>query len=117
MRRRPAWSHALAVQQPGAVTVTISPLCFKFEAQNLQLALDLADELRRHCGNHVCVRPGPPQLRGSRRWTVALTTPPAPPYPMVLELWKMEMGEIAARCPGCQFVDGGAETSDRECGA
>jgi cation diffusion facilitator CzcD-associated flavoprotein CzcO len=116
VRRRPAWSHALAAQQPGTVTVTISPLCFEFEAQNLQLALDLADELRRHCGNHVSVRPNT-RLCGSRRWTVALTTPPAPPYPMVLELWEKEMAEIAARCPGCQFVDGGAKTSDRGCGA
>lgn len=93
----------LSCEPPASGSEPESPLCFKFEAQDLHRALDLADELRRS-GNRVRVRPGPSRLLGSRRWTVALTTRPTLPHPMILQLWEEEMRETADRCPGCRFV-------------
>jgi hypothetical protein len=84
--------------------LTAVRLCFKFEAADLHHAIDLAAELRRPSGYTVRVRPGPVPQTGRRRWVVALTTPPTPLDPLVLQLWENEMRETAERLPGCRFI-------------
>lgn len=79
-------------------------LRFFFEASSLRVAVELAGELRERSPAAVHVRPAPLRRLARRRWTVTLTTPPAPLSLGAIHLWEQEMREVARRRPASRLV-------------
>ena len=79
-------------------------LLIRFEAPTLRAATELAASVRMGRHNQVQVRPDPRRLLSSRRWTVIVTTPPAPVMRAVIELWFEQMQEVVEHHAGCAIV-------------
>jgi hypothetical protein len=80
-------------------------LRFHFEAPSLRAAVELANALRMSRHNHAHVRPAPARVLTSRRWSVIVTTPPAPMMRAVIELWAEQLHETAESYEGCRMID------------
>jgi hypothetical protein len=79
-------------------------LRFFFEAPKLRAAVDLANALRMGHHNQVEVRPAARRLLTAGRWSVILTTPPAPRLHAVIELWEEQMRDVVETHAGCSLV-------------
>jgi hypothetical protein len=79
-------------------------LRFFFEASSLRAAVELAEDLRRLTSDAVRVQPAPLRLLTRRRWTVTLTTPPAPLTLGAIQLWEAEMRGAVRRRPASRLV-------------
>jgi hypothetical protein len=79
-------------------------LRFFFDAPKLRAAVDLANALRMRDHNQVQVRPAPRRLLTAGRWSVILTTPPAPLLHAVIELWEEQMRDVVESHDGCSLV-------------
>lgn len=80
-------------------------LRFGFDADSSGEAVDLARELRAHHGHRVHVGPKPLGAAAStRRWGVALKTPPTPLDEEKIRVLEDEMLAIARRHPGRRYL-------------
>ena len=79
-------------------------LRFSFQAPGLRTAVDLAGTLRAGRHNRVQVRPAGRRRLTSGRWTVVVTTPPAPLAAAVIQLWSKHMEAAAGVHAGCAVV-------------
>jgi hypothetical protein len=80
-------------------------LRFCFEVPTLRAAVALATELRTYVPDSVRVRPSLRRTLCDHRWSVAITTPPAPMMPAVITLWQRAMSDVAADFESCRLVE------------
>ena len=80
-------------------------LRFGFDAESSTEAVELARELRARRGHRVHIGPKPlGAAAGTRRWGVALKTPPTPLDEAAIRRLDDEMLAIARRRPGRRYL-------------
>ena len=79
-------------------------LRFGFDADSPGDAVALARELRAHRGHRVHVGPKPLEAASTRRWGVALKTPPTALEEDEIRRLDDEMRQIGGRHPRCHYL-------------